>query len=79
MPVWNGAFLNIDYVSKTRPIEIDQKRNFIKYKLFDWNPDFPYFLGIILMIFCLIISILDKRLNIKVDFDEDIGHSGHTG
>ena len=48
-------------------------------KLFDWNPDFPYFLGIILMIFCLIISILDKRLNIKVDFDEDIGHSGHTG
>ena len=26
-----------------------------------------------------IISILDKRLNIKVDFDEDIGHSGHTG
>ena len=44
-------------------------------KLFDWNPDFPYFLGIILMIFCLIISILDKRLNIKVDFDEDIGHS----
>ena len=48
-------------------------------KLFDWNPDFPYFLGIILMIFCLIISILDQRLNIKVDFDEDIGHSGHTG
>jgi len=48
-------------------------------RLFDWNPDFPYFLGIILMIFCLIISILDKRLNIKVDFDEDIGHSGHTG
>ena len=48
-------------------------------KLFDWNPVFPYFLGIILMIFCLIISILDKRLNIKVDFDEDIGHSGHTG
>ena len=48
-------------------------------KLFDWNPDFPYFLGIILMIFCLIISILDKRLNIKVDFDEDMGHSGHTG
>jgi len=31
------------------------------------------------MIFCLIISILDKRLNIKVNFDEDIGHSGHTG
>ena len=48
-------------------------------RLFDWNPDFPYFLGIILMIFCLIISILDKRLNIKVDFDEDIGHSGHAG
>ena len=48
-------------------------------KLFDWNPDFPYFLGIILMIFCLIISILDKRFNIKVDFDEEIGHSGHTG
>ena len=48
-------------------------------KLFDWNPDFPYFLGIILMIFCLIISIQDKRLNIKVDFDEDIGHSGPTG
>ena len=48
-------------------------------KLFDWNPDSPYFLGIVLMIFCLIISILDKRLNIKVDFDEGIGHSGHTG
>ena len=31
------------------------------------------------MIFCLIISIIDKRLNIKVDYDEGIGHSGHTG
>ena len=48
-------------------------------KLFDWNPDSPYFLGVILMILCLVISIIDKRLNIKVDFDEDMGHSGHTG
>ena len=52
---------------------------FTGMKLFNLSPDFPYFLGIILMIFCLIISVLDKRLNRKVDFNEDMGHSGHTG
>ena len=52
---------------------------FTGMKLFNLSPDFPYFLGIILMIFCLIISIIDKRLNRKVDFNEDMGHSGHTG
>ena len=48
-------------------------------QLFDWNPDAPYFLGIALMITCLIIAIIDKRLNIKVDYDESMGPSGHTG
>jgi DHA1 family multidrug resistance protein-like MFS transporter len=48
-------------------------------QLFDWNPDAPYFLGIVLMITCLIIAIIDKRLNIKVDYDESMGPSGHTG
>ena len=31
------------------------------------------------MIFCLLISIIDKRLNKEVNYDDDIGHSGHTG
>jgi len=46
-------------------------------KLFDISPDYPYFLGILLMLLCLIIAIMDKRLNKEVKYD-DVDHSGHA-
>ena len=47
-------------------------------KLFDIAPDYPYYLGIVLMTFCLLISIIDKRLNKEVNYDDDMDHSGHA-
>ena len=47
-------------------------------KLFDISPDYPYFLGILLMFLCLVISIMDKRLNKEVKYDDDMDHSGHA-
>ncbi|MBV45259.1 MAG: hypothetical protein CML87_05375 [Rhodobiaceae bacterium] len=48
-------------------------------KLFALQHNFAYFLGIFLMVLCLTISIIDKRLNRKVEYEEGMGHSGHTG
>jgi hypothetical protein len=47
--------------------------------LFTWKPDSPYYFAGLLMIFCFIIAISDKRLNKKVEYEEGIGHSGPTG
>ena len=47
-------------------------------KLFDMSPDYPYYLGILLMFLCLVISIMDKRLNKEVKYDDDMDHSGHA-
>lgn len=47
--------------------------------LFTWKPDSPYYFAGLLMIFCFIIAISDKRLNKKVEYEEGMGHSGPTG
>jgi MFS family permease len=47
-------------------------------KLFDIAPDYPYYLGIVLMTLCLLIAIIDKRLNKEVNYDDDMDHSGHA-
>jgi MFS family permease len=48
-------------------------------KLFAFQHNYAYFLGIFLMVLCLTISIIDKRLNRKVEYEEGMGHSGPTG